>query len=119
MSSIGRMISVFIALFVLLFGVAWLIGVSIWDYFMPFFVIIVALGIIIVLILPRKEKPSTIKKVPASRREPASRQEPTTREIIREREVIKEIVMIPCEYCRGLMPQTSTFCPNCGARRKA
>ena len=32
--------------------------------------------------------------------------------------VTKEIVMIPCEYCRSLMPQTSLFCPNCGARRK-
>ena len=36
------------------------------------------------------------------------------------REVVtKEVVMIPCEYCKSLMPQTSTFCPNCGARRKA
>jgi hypothetical protein len=32
--------------------------------------------------------------------------------------VTKEVVMIPCEYCKALMPQTSTFCPNCGARRK-
>ncbi len=39
---------------------------------------------------------------------------------VREREVIvKEIVMVPCQYCGGLMPQTSFFCPNCGARRKA
>jgi hypothetical protein len=37
-----------------------------------------------------------------------------------QKEVItKEIVMLPCEYCKGLMPQTSTFCPNCGAKRKA
>jgi hypothetical protein len=36
-----------------------------------------------------------------------------------QREVItKEVVMLPCEYCNGLMPQTSTFCPNCGAKRK-
>ncbi|MDH5390657.1 MAG: hypothetical protein OEX10_05850 [Candidatus Bathyarchaeota archaeon] len=41
-------------------------------------------------------------------------------EIVREREVIvKEIVMIPCQYCGGIMPQTSIFCPNCGAKRKA
>jgi len=33
--------------------------------------------------------------------------------------IIKEIVMISCQYCGGLMPQTSIFCPNCGARRKA
>ena len=36
-----------------------------------------------------------------------------------QKEVItKEVVMIPCDYCRSLMPQTSTFCPSCGARRK-
>lgn len=34
------------------------------------------------------------------------------------KEVIREVVLIPCAYCRGLMPQTSVFCPNCGARRK-
>ena len=39
---------------------------------------------------------------------------------IREKEtIIKEIVMIPCKYCGGLMPQASVFCPNCGARRTA
>ncbi len=31
----------------------------------------------------------------------------------------KEIVMIPCRYCGGLVPEASTFCPNCGARRTA
>ncbi len=34
------------------------------------------------------------------------------------KEVTKEVVLIPCSYCGGLMPQTSVFCPNCGARRK-
>jgi hypothetical protein len=39
---------------------------------------------------------------------------------VREKEtIIKEIVMIPCKYCGGLMPQASVFCPNCGARRTA
>ena len=33
-------------------------------------------------------------------------------------EVIREVFLIPCAYCGGLMPQTSLFCPNCGARRK-
>lgn len=38
---------------------------------------------------------------------------------ITEREVItKEVVMVKCEYCGALMPQTATFCPNCGARRR-
>jgi len=32
--------------------------------------------------------------------------------------IVKEVVMIPCSYCRGLMPQTSVFCPECGGRRK-
>ncbi len=34
------------------------------------------------------------------------------------KEVVKEVVLIPCSYCSGLMPQTAIFCPNCGARRK-
>lgn len=35
------------------------------------------------------------------------------------KEVIREVVLIPCKYCGGLMPQTAIFCPNCGARRTA
>ena len=31
----------------------------------------------------------------------------------------KEVVMVPCEYCGSLMPETATSCPNCGAARKA
>lgn len=30
-----------------------------------------------------------------------------------------EIIMIPCEYCRTLFPETEIACPNCGAKRKA
>jgi hypothetical protein len=29
----------------------------------------------------------------------------------------KAIIMIPCKYCGGLIPQGSTFCLNCGAKR--
>ena len=32
--------------------------------------------------------------------------------------VTKEVVMLPCEYCQGLMPQTAVFCPNCGAQKR-
>jgi len=32
--------------------------------------------------------------------------------------ITKEIVMIKCDYCGALMPQTATFCPNCGAKRR-
>ncbi len=34
-----------------------------------------------------------------------------------QREVIRTVVMIPCKYCQGLMDQTLTTCPNCGAKR--
>jgi MFS family permease len=45
---------------------------------------------------------------------------PQPASVVREREVVtREVVMIPCSYCGNLMPQTSTFCPNCGARRKS
>ena len=33
--------------------------------------------------------------------------------------ILREVVLIPCQYCGGLMPQTAIFCPNCGARRKS
>jgi hypothetical protein len=38
--------------------------------------------------------------------------------LVLSKEIVREVVLIPCSYCGGLMPQTSTFCPNCGARRK-
>ena len=31
----------------------------------------------------------------------------------------EEVEMVPCEYCRALMPATSSFCPICGAPRKS
>jgi hypothetical protein len=33
------------------------------------------------------------------------------------KEIIHEVVMVPCKYCKALMPETETVCPNCGARR--
>jgi len=38
----------------------------------------------------------------------------TPREVI-----VKEVVMVPCQYCGGLMPTTATQCPSCKAPRKA
>ncbi len=35
------------------------------------------------------------------------------------KETIREVVMVPCAYCRALMPQTSLACPTCGAKRRA
>jgi hypothetical protein len=33
--------------------------------------------------------------------------------------IVKEVVMVPCEYCGGLMPTTATQCPSCRAPRKS
>jgi hypothetical protein len=33
--------------------------------------------------------------------------------------IVKEVVMVPCEYCGGLMPTTATQCPSCKAPRKS
>ncbi len=44
--------------------------------------------------------------------------EKSSPEETKEKEIIKEIVLIPCQYCGSLIPQTSLFCNNCGARRK-
>ena len=41
-------------------------------------------------------------------------------QIIRATAAIKEEVeMVPCEYCRALIPVTSSICPVCGAPRKS
>jgi len=32
--------------------------------------------------------------------------------------IMKEFVMIPCESCESLIPQSSTFCPDCGVKRE-
>ena len=42
---------------------------------------------------------------------------PTVQPVIKEKEIIREVVMVPCKYCGGLMSQTETVCPNCGAKR--
>jgi hypothetical protein len=31
----------------------------------------------------------------------------------------EDVEMVPCEYCRALMPSTSSSCPICGAPRKS
>ena len=33
--------------------------------------------------------------------------------------VKEKVKMVPCEYCRALMPETSSSCPICGAPRKS
>jgi hypothetical protein len=38
--------------------------------------------------------------------------------VVQKEVITKEVVMIPCQYCGGLMLQTATFCSNCGAKRK-
>jgi hypothetical protein len=50
---------------------------------------------------------------------PVTTPSPAQSPVIKETTIVKEVVMVPCQYCGVLMPQTSTFCPNCGAQRKA
>jgi hypothetical protein len=40
-----------------------------------------------------------------------------TQAVTLQKEVIRTVVMIPCRYCQGLMDQTLTVCPTCGAKR--
>ena len=68
--------------------------------------------IVIGLIVKLKEKPLLLTTLPSS-------ESSTSPQVVKETTVVKEIVMIPCRYCGALMPQTSTFCPNCGAKRTA
>jgi hypothetical protein len=42
---------------------------------------------------------------------------PTT--VTTEKIVEREVVMVPCQYCGSLFPQTVTTCPKCGAQRRA
>ena len=42
---------------------------------------------------------------------------PTVQFAAMQKEVVRTVVMIPCKYCQGLMDQTLTVCPNCGAQR--
>jgi hypothetical protein len=51
-------------------------------------------------------------------RAPAQAPSAPVAQLVTKEVITKEVVMIPCEYCKTLMPQTSVFCPNCGARRK-
>lgn len=39
--------------------------------------------------------------------------------VVTEKIVEREIVMVPCQYCGTLFPQTTITCPKCGAQRKA
>ena len=48
----------------------------------------------------------------------STRAHPQSQSPIVKETIVKELVMIPCAFCRSLMPQTSMFCPNCGARRR-
>ena len=73
------------------------------------------LGIIVVVLVyaaytEKKERQHQLAL--AQLRKPASEKETI------EKEIIKEIVMIPCQYCGSLIPQTSLSCRNCGAGRK-
>lgn len=61
----------------------------------------------------------TVKEEPATEKE--RNQTPTVEKATTDASkeaVTKEFIMIPCESCESLIPQTSTFCPDCGVKRK-
>ncbi len=43
---------------------------------------------------------------------------PTLSGTVYKETIVKEVVMIPCTHCKGLMPNTSLYCPNCGAPKR-
>ena len=59
---------------------------------------------------------ATEKTPPPKSISPTSQSSAVTKE---KETIVKEVVMIPCKYCGGLEPQTSVYCPHCGAKRKA
>jgi hypothetical protein len=76
---------------------------------------LVAFGLGVALVVVGAVVKLTEKPLPQP---PLLSQLPTSPEVVKETTIVKEVVMIPCRYCGTLMPQTSTFCPNCGARRE-
>jgi hypothetical protein len=83
---------------------------SFFIIFFGFFVIITVIVLVFSAYMTRlKNKPSK-KEINGDNQD---------EKVIREKETIKEIVMIPCQYCGSLMPQTALFCGTCGAGRKA
>lgn len=77
---------------------------------------LVGFGLGITLIVVGVGVKLTEKPLPQSLPLPLTSASP---EVVKETTVVREVVMIPCQYCGGLMPQTSTFCSNCGARKKS
>lgn len=100
-----------ILIVIVLIIIAWLFYTGIIWYIVGLAVVIVVgyIGIKIYNATQTNDKQVTAPPTPTP-----STPEPT---IIKEKEIIKEIVMIQCEYCRTLMPQTATSCPVCGAKR--
>lgn len=74
---------------------------------MPFWIVFIALffvfglPIIFVIFFERVHKPLEQAKINAPR------------EV-----VVKEVVMVPCAYYKGLVPNTASFCSNCGAPKR-
>jgi len=65
--------------------------------------------------LRKEEEQRRIEDEKQFTREVELKRASSQREVVKE--VRQEVVMIPCRYCNGLMPDTSLFCPNCGAKR--
>lgn len=65
--------------------------------------------------LRRQEEARRIEDEQSYAHELELRRATAQKEIVKE--VREEVVMVPCRYCGGLIPDASLFCSNCGARR--
>jgi hypothetical protein len=62
----------------------------------------------------------SIKGVVAVNDRPDATSDSYELQIFRESEsTVKEVQMLPCDYCKSMMPSTSSSCPICGAPRKS
>ncbi|MBN1245060.1 zinc ribbon domain-containing protein [Candidatus Bathyarchaeota archaeon] len=76
-------------------------------------ILALVMGIVLILvgiIMKTKEKTLPVQTTFSSQNNAVTKEKET---------IVKEVVMLPCQYCGSLMPQTSLFCPHCGARRKS
>jgi len=61
-----------------------------------------------------------IKGVVAVNDRPDATSETYELQVFRESaRIVKEVKMLPCDYCKSMMPSTSSACPICGAPRKS
>jgi hypothetical protein len=85
----------------------------------PIFVFFIALVAIVLLYTSYDEKKRMQHELALAQLKAQEEHEKNQNgSIIKEKEIVKEIILIPCQYCGSLNPQTFLFCCYCGAKRK-